>query len=209
MTRRSPRFLDKGMRGWLVTMARKNYWRVAAWMDLDDLIAEGFLAYAICRAKYDDRVANKRHFMALVQITFINQITDLANDRTAQPEIAASQLGNPDDPEGDPFESWLGGMDGDQELCALLSTAPIEIRRLLQLAGSPEWADIMSKPLRRRPGGGRETIYERLSRLVGLPEGGLDIQERVRRLLAGETPDPQFILISHPARGVIRSWRAA
>jgi len=105
MTRRSPRFLDKGMRGWLVTMARKNYWRVAAWMDLDDLIAEGFLAYAICRAKYDDRVANKRHFMALVQITFINQITDLANDRTAQPEIAASQLGNPDDPEGDPRAS--------------------------------------------------------------------------------------------------------
>jgi hypothetical protein len=206
--RRQPRFMDKGLKGWVFNYARKNMWRMPSWIDLDDLISEGMTCYAICRSRYDDRVENKRHFMALVKICFINQITDLANQCTAEPEIAVSQLGT-DDEENTIFEKVMGGMEGDAELAALLSGAPAEIKKLMALANSPEWADLMGKPGRRRAGGQRETTCERLGRLLDLPPGSLNIEEQVRRLLAGLTPNPEFRLIPHPARGQIRAWRAA
>ena len=207
MVRRNPRFFDKGLKGWIISYAKKNYWRVAAWMDLDDLIQEGFVCYAICRARYDDRVENQRHFMALVKICFVNQITDLANQRTAELEIAISQLGD-DDSENSPLESILGGIEGDAELAALLATAPAEIQKLMKLAASPQWASLMDVPLRDGNSGPRKSMAERLGALLEMPEGSLGIEEQFHRLLDGLTPNPTFSLISHPARGAIRAWSA-
>jgi hypothetical protein len=172
-------------------------------MDLDDLIQEGYVCYAICRARYDQRVENQRHFMALVKACFMNQITDLANQRTAEPEIAVSQLGDEEN-ETSLFESAIGGMDGDAEFAALLSSAPPEIRKLLQLASSPGWDSLMDAPLARHEDGTRETSLERITRALNLPQDGLDIEERLRRFLAGLDPNPQMKLIPHPARGAIR-----
>lgn len=159
-------YFDKGLKGWIVNTARRNYWRVAAWHDLSDLIQEGFLAYAICRHRYWHKVKNKRHAMALVKIVFINRITDLANERTAGDDIAISQIAA-EGREGEALEFLAGGFDGDAEMQAAIATAPEEVRQLLRLMNDPIALEKLNKPLRRYPGGRRETTSERLSRLCG------------------------------------------
>lgn len=179
-------YFDKGLRGWIVKTAKKNYWRVAAWHDLDDLIQEGLLAYAICRHRYRAKVKNRRHFMALVQVVYINRITDLANERTAGDDIPISQIAA-DGKELAALEYLAGGTDGDQELAALLATAPAEVRGFLALFDTQEGLAELDKPLRRYKGGVRQTFDERLSQILGMPVG--DIRAKVQELLAPPDPD--------------------
>lgn len=166
------RYFDKGLRGWIVRTARKHYWRVAAYHDLDDLIQEGLLAYAICRARYRDKVQNRRHFMALVQVVYMNRITDLANERTKCLEVCASQIAV-EGRELQVMEYLAGGADGDAELQAVLARAPAEVRAFLALFETPEGLAELDKPLRRRGDGTRETMEERLSLVLGMPVGNI------------------------------------
>src|SRR3974390_506351 len=92
-------YLDRAMRGWIINHAKRQYWRVAAWYDLADLIQDGFLCYYKCKARYTNLTflnhplpEDKRRFMSLVQRAFANHITNLANRRTETPELAISQV---------------------------------------------------------------------------------------------------------------------
>lgn len=178
------RYFDKGLRGWIVKTAKKNHWRVAAWHDLDDLIQEGLLAYAICRQRYRHKVENRRHFMALVQVVFSNRITDLANERTAGEDIAVSQIAA-EGKELVALEYLAGGMDGDAELQAILAMAPAEVRQFLELFNTPEGIDRLEAPRRRRADGTRQTNDEHLSSLLGMPVQ--DIETTIRNLLGATT----------------------
>jgi hypothetical protein len=81
---RRPRekYLDAGLKGWIVNTAKRNYWRVASYYELDDLISDGYLAYAVCKARYSKKVQNKAHFMALFKRVYWSRIVDLASDRS-------------------------------------------------------------------------------------------------------------------------------
>lgn len=175
------KYFDNGLRGWIVKTAKKNYWRVAAWYDLEDLIQDGLLAYAICRSRYRHRVQNRRHFMALVQVVFVNHITDLANERTAGQDVAISQIAA-DGKELQALEYLAGGFTGDAELTATLAAAPEEVRRFLALFNTPTGLERLAKPLRRRADGTRETTSERLSTILGMPV--TDMEAMLRNLLA-------------------------
>lgn len=174
-------FLDEGLKRWIYKTAQKNEWRVSSYMDIDDLIQEGFLAYAICRARYQDRVKNQSHFMSLVKVTFINQITDLANKRTRTletPICDIAEMGN----DQELLETLAGAEDGDAELHALLSYAPAEVRLLLAALSSDEGAQRLRRPSRLRQDGTRETTNERFCRILGIPT--FDIQGALREALA-------------------------
>lgn len=175
------RYFDKGLRGWIIKTARKHYWRVAAWHDLDDLIQEGLLAYAICRQRYRHKVENRRHFMALVQVVFMNRITDMANERTAGEDLPISQIAA-QGKELAALEYLAGGVEGDAELATLLASAPAEVRAFLNLFNTPQGLEELAKPLRRYKGGIRETNSERLSKVLGMPVD--DMEAALRSLLA-------------------------
>lgn len=160
-------YLDRGLRGWITKTAQKNYWRVAAWMGLDDLVQDGFLCYMICRRRYT--VANKRHMMALVKITYINHITDLANARTRLNEVAVSQIAAPGH-EPEALEHLGGCEEGDAELGAALAHAPDEVRQLIALLNDPNALEKLRRPARMYADGTRETHGERLCRLLGIPK---------------------------------------
>jgi hypothetical protein len=129
-TRGGDPLLDRTMRGWIYKTAVKNYWRVASWYDLADLVQDGYLCYAKCRSKYFQNKDNltederRRWFMSLVQTTFINHITDLAWKRTRTLERSFAKL----DIDGidTPVEV---GMD----LMVALKQAPKEIKELLHI----------------------------------------------------------------------------
>ena len=123
--------LDNGMKGWICRVAKKNYWRVAAWYEIDDLIQDGLVCYVKCRNKYafldkDNPTAEERKwFMALVQTSFTRRIIDLASRRTATLEVAECAL----------LESELNqaqavaiAVEDDVHVKMLLAEAPNEIR---------------------------------------------------------------------------------
>jgi DNA-directed RNA polymerase specialized sigma24 family protein len=124
--------MDRSMSGWIVNEARRNYWRVARWYDLADLVQDGYLSYAKCKARYGHLFNNpptkgeRKWFMALVQRTFHNHIYDLAMEKTHCPEVT---------------EAWLAEKEEKQaasvpandiaDAAAVLLRAPAEIGALI------------------------------------------------------------------------------
>jgi DNA-directed RNA polymerase specialized sigma24 family protein len=158
--------LDRRMRGWIVNTAKKQYWRVAAWYDLEDLVQEGFVCAMICQQRYS-HIRSQRHFMALVQTTFINHIHTLAKQRTRQLDVPISS--EVAERVRDPAEHLVklaGGEEGDQVSLTLLGQLPIELKMLLHRLQT----DARLIPMLMHKDRTRETTNEWLCRLIGLPE---------------------------------------
>src|ERR1700723_269173 len=108
MTKDDP-YLDAGLKGWMVNTARKHYWKVASHYEFEDLIQDGYLCFAKCRAgfKYEggpDFGHNRKTFMAFFQMAFINHITDLQKDpRSQRQELVAADLS---EDQANAVESW-------------------------------------------------------------------------------------------------------
>lgn len=81
MARNLPEYagLPKSVVGWIYNHASRNFWRVADWYELDDLIQDGLVGAYKCLEKYGEpgKDIDPPHFMALVKSTFYNHIGDL------------------------------------------------------------------------------------------------------------------------------------
>lgn len=165
-------YLDRAMRGWLIRTATKNFWRVADWYDLDDLIQDGYLCYYKCYRKYrhltelrHPRQEDKRRFMALVQATFTNHITNLANSRTQTVETPLSNTELTDVG----VEAILKEPE-DVTARLMLHCAPAEIKALMEMLAQEGYDTV--KYLRTRLKRGRKTVREttneNLCRRIGL-----------------------------------------
>lgn len=134
--RKEDPYLDAALKGWLVNTARKHYWRVSSWMDMDDLIQEGYFCFAKCKAKFkflmdEPDVDNRKQFMAFFKMAFMNRITDISKDRTDTPEVAVANL---PDYQADLVETWTSSAneEGDAPLAALIAKAPAEIAEMFR-----------------------------------------------------------------------------
>src|SRR5581483_8835545 len=107
----------------------------------------GFLCFAICRARYEP--ANKSHFMSLVKITYLNQITDLANKRTRTLETTISDIASQGNEE-EVLEALGGAEESDAELLALLASAPANVRAILGVISTSEGAERQRRVYRLR-----------------------------------------------------------
>lgn len=165
--------MDTGAQMWMFKTARRNYWRVAAWYDLDDLIQEGYLQYWRIRRRYPD-VREPKHIMRLFQISFINRIHDIAKARTACLETLADDLGIPD------VWSVIGGVE--EPMVETLHGAPDHVLVVIRAyeLGDPRLRQVY----RRRSGRQRETLNERLCRIAGVNPDDYSIPTEIRRLLA-------------------------
>lgn len=183
------KFLDEGMRKYLYTMARKNHWRVAQWIDLDDLTQDGFMCYAKCVHKYPD-VVDQKHMMKLVMVTFVNHISTLAGKHTASIErkLARSEFTRGADSEraADDSEAWdLLPEAESATILTELEHAPGYIRDLILLLAKDS-GEALGMMLNRR---GkltkvRENSNEHFCRLLGLNPKDHDIASRVRAYFA-------------------------
>jgi len=116
------RNMDRGAKLWLYKYARRNFWRVSCWYELDDLIQDGHMHYQRILDKYP-RVANPAHLMRLFQITFANHLNDLSKFKTRAAEIPVGLEGT----------SELYCVDGWAEVLRVIIEAPPEIRRALEI----------------------------------------------------------------------------
>jgi len=196
--------LDEFGRLWLLGTARANYWRVAGWYELDDLIADGHLCWACIVARYQEgqyttktgvvinkrrRVRKTKHLMALFKRAYTNRIHDLAKLRTrAAAELLALDIEPtiPLDPEVDSV--W-------DELCkdlpsldheGLISEAPPLLRRLLRVITADYGVHPLSEPYARcgEHDERRETTNERLCRLINVDPARFDVATALREYLS-------------------------
>lgn len=167
----------RAMMGWLYHEAARQIWRMPTWIDFDDLISEGLLAFAVCSDRYT-YVKDAAHFMSLFQRAVLNRYTDIARKRGKLREVPLSDLG--DDNSDQPLlERLCGAESGGQMLACLLTEAPKEIRALLRAIATPEGAARLRAPYRRTMSG-RETTNERLCSLVGLDPSKVKLSTMIR-----------------------------
>lgn len=199
-------YLDAGMRGWIVNIARKNYGRIANY-EIDDLIQEGYFCYYKCHSRYigkkglqrrdgtpcrylpvknPDKIALK-HFQSLVCTTFGNSLSTLAFRQPSGWEQPISSLGGIEQTTEEVWEQLVPPEQEVASVSALLQNAPWEIKQLFQLLVNDalELTGFQRfKSGRRR--GTRETTNQYFCRLLGIPpENDYDICGAVERHFLG------------------------
>jgi DNA-directed RNA polymerase specialized sigma24 family protein len=172
-------FPDRGAERWMYNFARKNHWRVSAWLDLDDLIQEGWLAYYETRKRYPTATEPK-HIQALFYLVFRSKIENLVRAKTKQ--IDSPEL---DDQEESGMQSVFTKELDSPESRMLLFKMPKEIRAVIALFDSSQHREEMQRPLDRYPDGRRETLNDRFCKLLGLDSNIIDVIGMTREYLMG------------------------
>ena len=147
-----PHRLDAGMHRWIRNTATKNLWRMPPYYDVDDLIQEGYLAYAKCALKYP-HVKEVRHFMALVKVSFVNQIHSLANRHTKRLAVNIC----------DELLADTASIPEHVTFHVLVKQLPNELQELITILLND------ARPMLRFTDGTRETTNEYFCRLIGIP----------------------------------------
>jgi DNA-directed RNA polymerase specialized sigma24 family protein len=82
--------------GWIHNFAVKNYWRVSAFYELDDLCQDGLVCAVKCRNRYGTPGVeiSHPHFMSLVQTAFTRYLIDLTRRQLVTgPTVYLADLG--------------------------------------------------------------------------------------------------------------------
>jgi DNA-directed RNA polymerase specialized sigma24 family protein len=151
-------FLDEGMVNWIRATARKNHWRVSRWYRYEDLVQDGMMCYARCRARYTQfptrrpTRSQKKHFMALVKTAFTRHIHNIARKKST--DVLAEDLA------AFAWSEALGSSEPDAPLLVLLLQAPKEIKDLFVVLATDTSSFL-------KIGGVRETTNEHIGRLLG------------------------------------------
>lgn len=130
-------YLDNVLCGWIVNTASKEFWRMLDQYPFDDLVQDGYLAYAKCWHHYREifDVPNptkeqRKWFMALVQRAYYNHITTLANKFSrGVKETAMSQIET--ESESSTWDSMLPPVLPDAALICALVQLPAELNDAL------------------------------------------------------------------------------
>jgi hypothetical protein len=175
--------MDDGAKRWLWKTARQQYWRVASWIELDDLVSDGYLHYYRVLRKYP-QVTDRPHIMRLFQITYINHIHNLAKQRTRQVDrsMADTLVMREGDEETRLADQSLSE-DSLGPLWAALVAAPQLLQELLKAMGRVDSGPVMRAAYRVKKDGTRETVNERLCRMVGVRPESVDLASMLRSYL--------------------------
>lgn len=169
-------FMDAGARNWLYKFAQRQYWRVAAWIDYDDLVQDGYIEYLEVLRRYPQAV-EPSHKMRLFQLCFRSKIEDLVRANTKQIDDARSDL-------VEIFDGDAVLLPDFSTLHALLIKAPSEIKAALALLTDEKSREALQQPFVRYANGRRETLNQRFCALLGMDANTIDIVGSLRSYFA-------------------------
>lgn len=184
-------FLDQGLRIWIKKTAEKNFWRVCRWYDLDDLIQDGYMCYARTRTRYPDLIkppliyGQKARFVSMFKRIYLNEIHDLANDRTKSiSEIGLLDIVSDEKPseqqgDTDPLELNALAVPEECTFAVMLSQAPAVVKMFLMAMETEEGRQMMRGQLR-KTSTHRETLNERLCKMIGCDPEAIDLEWEIR-----------------------------
>jgi hypothetical protein len=158
--------------GWIANHARKNYWRLADWYDLDDLIHDGLMKAYECKARYGvpGETIDHPHYMRLVQTSFRNHIGELLRHmRGVDDHTKLTDMAMVDQDETDVIDRIAEADETPQDYALLLAELPPHLHTVVSLMSSVDGSKALRKRLRTRLSGHDETAVERLHKLTGYP----------------------------------------
>lgn len=162
--------MDSVTSRWLVAYSARNYWRVAPYIDFEDLLQDGQLVFWRVRRKYLGR-RSSAHLINTFKASFINHMHDLASARTHSPiEVQVDVLPQPIEQE-------------TQTLLAAIAMAPFHIREAIKVFTSEEGLALLRRPYRLRGDGSRETLNERLCKIAGFDAKRIDLAGSLKQFL--------------------------
>jgi hypothetical protein len=151
--------MDNGAKIWMWKYCKKNHWRVAVWVDFDDLIQEGYFAYYDTLRRYPTAV-EPQHIMSLFKLVLRSNIEDMVRKHSKQIDDARSDI--------------VEAFDGDAVLSldsfvlqSLLVKAPQAIKDVLALFADDNQREELAKPLVKYDNGRRESLNDRVCQLLG------------------------------------------
>jgi len=157
--------------GWIKNHAAKNYWRVAAHYDLEDLVQDGLMCAYKCKARYGVSGVDidAPHFMALVKTSFHNHIGDLLRRRRVVDDSTkiADLSSAPGATEESILDRLITADVSMAELAGVIRDLPAMLRRVVMVY--VKHPDKIRRKFRQHLSG-PETMPQRLSRLTGFPE---------------------------------------
>ena len=172
-----PEFKGK-IEGYVVNYLKKNYWRVAAHHEYEDLLQEAYFKFLVVKDKYPE-VVNPPHFMALFKTAWNNHFINLSKTQTKDITIIESQLMG----EISLFElSDKKGRVNDHEgdVTILLKQAPEEIQLLFAALDDTDLVKLLRQKSQKIRNGNRrarrETTNQALCRILGLNPEDVDIR---------------------------------
>ena len=157
--------MEPSVQRWMRKVAHSNYWRVADWYDVADLLQDGWMCWQIVLTRYP-KVRDSHHLTRLFQTTYVNYIHKLANRRTATPEQTLAM-------EQDYARAEQLLIDNHAELMTFLAEAPPPVRHLLRAIDADP--ALLARPLRRTANGRRESTNSWLCSLIGLNPEAIDL----------------------------------
>lgn len=186
--------MDDSAQRWVVKTARKNFWRVQQWYELDDLIQDGYMWWCFVVNKYHDsayeRCAGSKNIedsvkqllMSLFMRTYTNHIHDLSKSRTgAAAEVRLTDLASTSTDEAAIVESALAGVAVcDAYAAVLVNSAPDGVRQVLQAYSYERPSAVSAYRIR---GGERETMNDRFCRIAGKDPASTDLVSQVKSYL--------------------------
>ena len=182
--------MDQGARAWLFKTAKLNLWRVCSdAYDIDDLIQDGYVCWWRVVDKYErrtGRVRSRRHIMRLFQTTFANHIHDLSKLRSRAPvETKITDLvGSVFTQHEASLWAVIDTEGGDtMALERLAIEAPRPLRSLLMALLAEGTSMTLRAAFRIHRDGSRETVGERLARMIDGPESAYDYADELRLYL--------------------------
>jgi DNA-directed RNA polymerase specialized sigma24 family protein len=168
--------MDEGARNYLYKYVKKNHWRVAAWVDFDDLIQEGYFAYYDTLRRYPS-AETPQHIMSLFKLVLRSNIEDMVRKHSKQIDDARSDI-------VETYDSPLLIIPDFSTLHALLIKAPALIRDALALLNDEKTREELQKPFAVYNSGRRETLNERMCLLLGKDPKRTDIVKELRTYFA-------------------------
>ena len=116
--------------GFVVNYLRRNFWRLEATMEYEDVLQEAYVVFLHVAKTYPD-IKEAKHFMALFRTAWTNRVTDLSLQDSKRRENEAGY--DDGDQPGEYTRDVLGELDNAGALTVAIKQAPEEIRRVLSL----------------------------------------------------------------------------
>lgn len=172
----NPTMPDRGATIWLKNTAKQHFWRVVSWYELGDLIQDGYLSWFIVQDRYPG-LHYPGHIMRLFQVTYLNRIHDLSKRRTRnEPEVSFHRFSE----EAVEQISNMLPCEFADLLATMAEMRPDLAECVRQLISNPKF----SKPYRVKLGEGRETLNDRLCKVLQVDPEANDLAGELRQALA-------------------------
>ena len=118
--------------GYVTNFLKRNFWRVEATMEYEDVLQEAYIVFLRTSRKYS--VAEAKHFMSLYKTAWANAFVDLANhDSKLRTIPCLSSVTLDDEDEAGSGYDTMGDTDNAGGLLIALEQAPREVREVIRL----------------------------------------------------------------------------